>query len=64
MKSNDSKSQKHLKFWMFGFLEDIWEGPFNCVTVENYECEHFNLIAGLLANVQILESVFKFDVNI
>ena len=57
MKSNDSKSQKHLKFWMFGFLEDIWEGPFNCVTVENYECEHFNLIAGLLANVQILESV-------
>ena len=55
MKSCDSKSQKHLYYWMHGFFENVWNGPGHCVINTGYESEHFNRIAGLLSNVQILE---------
>ena len=60
MKSSDTKSQKHLKYWMHAFLNDTWDGPNQCATVDNYESEHFNSIAGLLSNVKMLED-FNFS---
>ena len=60
MKSGDFKSQRHLYYWMSEAFDGVWDGPSNCITVENYESEHFNLAAGLLSNARMLES---FDIT-
>ena len=57
MKSNDVKSQGHLKFWMSGFLDKIWNGPDSNVCGSNLESQHFNKVADLVTNVGLLESV-------
>ena len=57
MKSGDQKSQRHLKFWMSDYLEDLWEGPTDGVSAHDYESEHFNLLADMVTNVRLLNNV-------
>ena len=57
MKSGDMKSKKHLKFWMSDYLEDLWEGPNDCVLARDIESEHFNALADLVTNVRLLNNL-------
>ena len=57
MKSSDQKSRRHLKFWMTDYLEDLWEGPTCCVTANNFESEHFNLLADMFTSVRMLNNI-------
>ena len=51
MKSEDTKSKKHLNFWMGDILSDIWDGP--PVRKENLDCEHFNLLAEIVVKAKL-----------
>ena len=57
MKSSDLKSQGHLNFWLSDLLEEFWNGPVSCVANGNIESHHFNMLASLMTNVKLLESV-------
>ena len=52
MKSDDVKSKKHLNFWMFDLLQDIWDGP--QVPSQAIECDNFNQIAGIVVEIKLL----------
>ena len=58
MKSSDLKSKKHLHFWMSDLLGNFWDGPgVHCITGNDYESGHFNLVAERLTNVNLLEDL-------
>ena len=55
MKSDDVKSKKHLNFWMFDLLQEIWDGP--QVPSQAIECDHFNQIAGIVVEIKLLGNI-------
>ena len=55
MKSVDTKSQKHLNFWMADYLDGIWDGLSCFVTVKNGNSHHFNSVADCLTKARMQE---------
>ena len=42
---------------MSDYLEDLWEGPNDCVLARDIESEHFNALADLVTNVRLLNNL-------